>query len=140
MQTRAGLFENATPLGWVYTPDRSKPAVIRLVDKSYNLRLTWQATQNNKFSAFVDNQPHIVYQRGYQNQISPEATAYAPFPNFFYQLNWKSTINSRLLLDSSLTYNSTDIPAIPPHAGNLRLRRAGSRHRRHLGSRQQYRA
>ena len=110
VQTRAGLFENATPLGWVYTPDRSKPAVIRLVDKSYNLRLTWQATQSNKFSAFVDNQPHIVYQRGYQNQISPEATAYAPFPNFFYQLNWKSTINSRMLLDSSLTYNSTDIP------------------------------
>ena len=110
VQTRAGLFENATPLGWVYTPDRSKPAVIRLVDKSYNLRLTWQASQSNKFSAFVDNQPHIVYQRGYQNQISPEATAYAPFPNFFYQLNWKSTINSRMLLDSSLTYNSTDIP------------------------------
>jgi hypothetical protein len=110
VQTRAGLFENATPLGWVYTPDRTKPAVIRLVDKSQNLRLTWQASQNNKFSAFIDNQPHIVYQRGYQNQITPEATAYAPFPNFFYQLNWKSTLSNRLLLDSSLTYNSTDIP------------------------------
>ncbi len=113
VQTRAGLFENATPLGWVYTPDRTKPAVIRLVDKSQNLRLTWQATQKNKFSAFVDNQPHIVYQRGYQNQISPEATAYAPFPNFFYALNWKSTVSSRLLVDSSLTYNSTDIPQYP---------------------------
>ena len=110
VQTRAGIFENATPRGWVYTPDPTKPAVIRLVDKSQNLRLTWQATQNNKFSAFVDNQPHIVYQRGYQNQISPEATAYAPFPNFFYALNWKSTLSGRLLLDSSLTYNSTDIP------------------------------
>jgi carboxypeptidase family protein len=108
--TRAGIFENATPLGWVYTPDRTRPAVIRLVDKSQNLRLTWQATDRNKFSAFVDNQPHIVYQRGYQNQISPEATAYAPFPNFFYALNWKSTLSSRMLIDSSLTYNSTDIP------------------------------
>lgn len=110
VQTRAGLFENATPLGWVYTPDRTRPAVIRLADKSQNLRLTWQATPNNKFSAFVDNQPHIVYQRGYQFQISPEATAYAPFPNFFYALNWKSTLSNRLLVDSSLTYNSTDIP------------------------------
>ena len=110
VQTRAGLFENATPLGWVYTPDRTRPAVIRLVDKSQNMRLTWQATQNNKFGAFIDNQPHIVFQRGYQNQISPEATAYAPFPNFFYALNWKSTLSNRLLLDSSLTYNSTDIP------------------------------
>ena len=26
------------------------------------------------------------------------------------QLNWKSTLSSRMLLDSSLTYNSTDIP------------------------------
>jgi hypothetical protein len=99
VQTRAGLFENSTPLGWVYTPDTTKPAVIRLVDKSRNLRLTWQATPRNKFSAFVDSQPHIVYQRGYQAQISPEATAYAPFPNFLYILNWKSTMHSRFLLD-----------------------------------------
>jgi hypothetical protein len=110
VQTRAGMFENQTPLGWDYVEDRSKPAVIRLVDRSRNLRLTWQATPKNKFAAFVDSQPHIVYQRGYQNQISPEATAYAPFPNFFYAVNWKSTISNALLLDSSLTYYSTDIP------------------------------
>ena len=113
VQTRAGLFENKTPRGWVYTPDTTKPAVIRLVDKSRNLRLTWQATQNNKFSAFVDSQPHIVYQRGYQLQISPEATAYAPFPNFLYMLNWKATLSSRFLLDSTFGYISTDIPQYP---------------------------
>lgn len=44
VQTRAGLFENQTPLGWVYTPDTTKPAVIRLSDESRNVRLTWQAT------------------------------------------------------------------------------------------------
>jgi carboxypeptidase family protein len=110
VQTRAGLFENKTPLGWTYTPDTTRPAVIRLVDKSRNLRLTWQATPRNKFSAFIDSQPHIVYQRGYQFQISPEATAYAPFPNFYYALNWKATLSPRFLLDSSFTYNSTDIP------------------------------
>jgi hypothetical protein len=117
IQTRAGLFENQTPLGWVYTPDTSKPAVIRLADQSRNVRLTWQATPKNKFSAFVDSQPHIVYQRGYQLQISPEATAYAPFPNFFYAINWKSALSNRFLLDSSYTYNSTDIPQ-HPHTPN----------------------
>lgn len=110
VQTRAGLFENQTPLGWVYTPDTSKPAVIRLKDQSRNVRLTWQATTNNKFSGFVDSQPHTVYQRGYQLQISPEATAYAPFPNVFSVVNWKSTLGNRFFLDSSFSYNSTDIP------------------------------
>jgi hypothetical protein len=113
VQSRAGLFENKTPLGWVYTPDTSRPAVIRLVDQSRNLRLTWQATPKNKFSAFVDSQPHTVYERGYQSQISPEATAYAPFPNFLYALNWKSTLSSRFLVDSTYTYFSTDIPQTP---------------------------
>jgi Carboxypeptidase regulatory-like domain len=113
LQSRAGLFENATPLGWVYTPDRTRPAYIRLTDKSRNLRLTWQATPKNKFSGFVDSQPHTVFQRGYQSQISPEATAYAPFPNFIYSLNWKSTLSSRFLLDTTFTYDSTDIPQKP---------------------------
>jgi len=113
IQSRAGLFENATPRGWVYTPDMSKPAVIRLTDHSRNLRLTWQATPKNKFSAFVDSQPHTVWERGYQSQISPEATAYAPFPNFIYALNWKNTLSNRFMVDSTLTYYSTDIPQTP---------------------------
>src|SRR5436190_23496141 len=95
----AGLFDNLTPLGWTYTPDLSRPAVARLTDKSRNLRLTWQATPKNKLNAFVDSQPHIVYQRGYQFQVSPEATAYAPFPNFIASSNWKSTVTSNILLD-----------------------------------------
>jgi Carboxypeptidase regulatory-like domain len=113
VQSRAGLFSNATPLGWTYTPDLSRPAVARLTDKSRNLRLTWQATPKNKLNAFVDSQPHIVYQRGYQFQVSPEATAYAPFPNFIASTNWKSTLTSHILLDSNLRYNSTDIPQQP---------------------------
>src|SRR5258706_2557096 len=113
VQTRAGLFENSTPRGWLYTPDKTRPAVIRLTDQSRNARLTWQATPKNKLGVFVDSQPHTVYQRGYQSQISPEATAYAPFPNFIYALNWKSTLSNRFLVDSTLTYGSTDIPQTP---------------------------
>ena len=79
IQTRAGLFENLTPKGWAYTPDLSRPAVIRIDDNSRNARLTWQITPRNKFSAFADIAPHIVYQFGYQSQISPEATQYAPY-------------------------------------------------------------
>ena len=136
VQTRAGLFENATPLGWGYTPDRTRPAVIRLVDKSQNMRLTWQATQNNKFGAFVDNQPHIVFQRGYQNQISPEATAYAPFPNFFYALNWKSTIEQSFIAGFEPYLQLHRYPAVPPHSEDLRLRCARGRLRRDFGPRQ----
>src|SRR6202011_3207449 len=107
VQGRAGLFDNLTPLGWTYTPDLTRPAVARLTDKSRNMRLTWQATPKNKFNAFVDSQPHTVYQRSYQFQVTPEATAYAPFPNFIASANWKSTVTNRILLDSNIRYNST---------------------------------
>jgi hypothetical protein len=113
IQGRAGLFDNLTPLGWTYTPDLTRPAVARLTDKSRNMRLTWQATPKNKFNAFVDSQPHTVYQRSYQFQVTPEATAYAPFPNFIASANWKSTVTNRILLDSNIRYNSTDIPQVP---------------------------
>ena len=38
----AGLYYNATPTAWTYTPDLSRQADTRVVDGSSNLRLTWQ--------------------------------------------------------------------------------------------------
>src|SRR5436309_12991807 len=56
----AGLYRNATPLGFSYTPDLNNQADARVVDGSSNLRLTWQATRKNKISAFWDEQPHCT--------------------------------------------------------------------------------
>ena len=108
-QTRAGVYENLTRTGWVYTPDLSRPAVIRITDDSYNTRLTWQATQKHKIAVFADFQPHIVYQRGYQVPTSPEATAYAPYlPNAFLVATWKGVLTNHLIVDVKSTHNSID--------------------------------
>ena len=91
----AGVYENLTPRGWAYTPDLSRPAVIRITDDSYNTRLTWQTTKNQKIAVFADFQPHIVYQRGYQVPTSPEATAYAPYlPNAMLVASWKDVLTN----------------------------------------------
>ena len=108
-QTRAGIYENLTPLGWSYTPDRSRPAVIRITDDSYNGRLTWQVHPKHKIAVFVDFQPHIVWQRGYQGSSSPEATAYTPYlPNAYRVASWKSVFTSRLLFEVTGSHNSVD--------------------------------
>ena len=93
----------------MYTPDLSRPAVIRITDDSYNTRLTWQATQKHKIAVFADFQPHIVYQRGYQVPTSPEATAYAPYlPNAFLVATWKGVLTNHLIVDVKSTHNSID--------------------------------
>ena len=109
IQTRAGLFENLTPKGWKYTPDLSRPAVIKLTDQSRNARLTWQASQKHKISVFGDIQPHTVWQRNYQFNVSPEATTPAPYlPNAFFQATWKAPLTNRLLLEAGATSFATD--------------------------------
>lgn len=108
-QTRAGIYENLTPKGWTVTPDRTRPAIIRITDDSYNGRLTWQVNPKNKIALFADFQPHIVYQRGYQGNSSPEATAYTPYlPNAYRVASWKGVPNSRLLFEVTGAHNSVD--------------------------------
>ena len=41
---RQGIWDNLTPLGSAYTPDKSRPGLLKLTQKSRNTRLTWQAT------------------------------------------------------------------------------------------------
>ena len=106
----AGLYRNATPLGYSYTPDLNNQADARVVDGSSNLRLTWQATQKNKISAFWDEQPHCTCNYpGFDATASPEATGHGKWsPNSFRQLTWKSPLTSRLLLDTGLSQVMTN--------------------------------
>jgi Carboxypeptidase regulatory-like domain len=106
----AGLYRNATPLGFSYTPDLTNQADARVVDGSSNLRLTWQATQKNKISVFWDEQPHCTCNYpGFDATASPEATGHGKWsPNSFRQLSWKSPLTSRLLLDTGVSQVMTN--------------------------------
>jgi carboxypeptidase family protein len=100
----AGLYYNATPSAWYYTPDPTRQATTRVVDGSSNLRLTWQVTQKNKFGIFYDYQPHCTCNRNFSSTVSPEATEWAPFmPNQFAQASWKYTATNKLLIEAGVS-------------------------------------
>src|SRR5262245_2295994 len=106
----AGLYRNSTPLAYSYTPDLADQADALVVDGSTNLRLTWQASQKNKISAFWDEQPHCTCNYpGFGATASPEATGDGKWsPNSFRQLTWKFTISSKLYLDSGISQVMTN--------------------------------
>ena len=105
----AGIRYNLTPTAWVYTPDLSRPtAAFRLSDRSHAARLTWQATQKNKFSAFYDQAPRNWYDRSMSPNVSPEASTWSPYrPNYLTSLTWKSPVSNRVLLEAGGQYINT---------------------------------
>ena len=106
--TRANVYENLTPKGWQYTPDLSRPAIIKITDVSTNVRLTWRATEQHKIGGFFDYQPHIVHQRNYQAYVAPESTTRAVYPNRLKVVSWKAVFSSRLLVDTNVAHNQSD--------------------------------
>ena len=56
----AGLYYNLNagdPTKWTYAADLSQQAYAATTQSVVNLRLTWQATPRNKFSAYAETQP-----------------------------------------------------------------------------------
>ncbi|PYR29499.1 MAG: hypothetical protein DMF92_11595 [Acidobacteria bacterium] len=105
----AGIRYNLTPTAWAYRPDLSRPAAtFRLSDRSYAARLTWQATQKNKFSIFYDQAPRNWYNRSVSPIVSPEASTWSPYrPNYLTSLTWKSPVSNRILLEAGGQYIHT---------------------------------
>ena len=59
----AGLWENKNagdPTKWTYDPDLDRPAVLPLIQKSANTRVTWQITPRNKVAGFYEHQYRVV--------------------------------------------------------------------------------
>ena len=100
-----GLYLNTTPKGWAYTPDLSQPAWVEQTYGNGGIRLTWQASPRNKFSAFTDWEPFTFHNRGFSSLTSLEATAYSPAePDQFSEVSWKSPINKRLYVEAGAAY------------------------------------
>ena len=110
IQTRAGIYENLTPKGWMYTPDLTRPAETKITDTSSMGRITWQASPRNQVVAFADFQPHILWHRNYQFVVSPEATTYTPFkPNAMLIGTWRSAVNNNMLLQTTFSHHGDNI-------------------------------
>jgi len=110
----SGSYYRLGPLDWTYTPDKTRPAHSKISDKSYNTRLTWQASPRNKVSLFADVQPHIIWNRNALGNVPPEATTYTPVqPTNFIQLGWKSPMSSKVFLEAGYAHQTGKLDPRP---------------------------
>ena len=109
-QAQAGLFYNASPLPYVFTPDLNQPAYETTTDGNISLRLTWQASTKNKISIQHQyaTQTFDHYYAG-NTTLEPDATlAYDAHPQYFSQASWSSPVTSRLLLEAGASFGNKD--------------------------------
>ena len=117
----ANLYANLNagdPTKWTYAPDLSNQGISSATQRSYNGRLTWQASPRNKIGVFYDNQPRRL--PSISSTISPEASSIFIYPeNQLISVSWTSPVTSRLLLEArggfrhEHDYNPHPIPGDP---------------------------
>jgi hypothetical protein len=102
------------PNAWTYAPDFSQQAIDDGTWKNGSLRLTWQASQRNKFTVWTDDQYiclHCIEGGSSSGQTftgviaSPEALQRNEnHPNMMTQASWTSPVNNRLLLEGNVQF------------------------------------
>src|SRR5215475_9006416 len=110
-QNTLNLYYNlnaGNPNAWTYAPDLSQPAYSDHTWENYTPRITWQASQRNKFSFVWDEQPVCRKCTGTTSfsgspspTTSPEADGLGEFnPQRVVQARWTSPITNKLLLEA----------------------------------------
>jgi hypothetical protein len=103
----AGAFYAVDPYSLLFTPDSSRgPATNPQWTRSFNGRITWQASQKNKVALYSDhNSRCIPCANGLSSAVSWEATTQLQTPvNRLIQVMWTSTISNRLLIEAGESY------------------------------------
>jgi Carboxypeptidase regulatory-like domain len=99
----ANKFYNKTQGTPVYTPDLSRPGFAHEWYESRALRLTWRASERNKFNFFADPQRdcHCPALTASGSLNAPEAFfSYKLHPAGLYQVTWNAPITTRLLFEA----------------------------------------
>jgi hypothetical protein len=111
-KTVAGIFPNASPVPYIYTPNLAVPAQNNESNGNESLRLTGQLSARNKISAQFQNTQRIIPGYGYalnNNLNTPEATMYNNArPDYFGQANWTSPVTNRFLLEAGFGFANKD--------------------------------
>ena len=84
----------------VYEPDLSRQGFVNENLHSHAVRITWQASTNNKFNFFTDIQDNCIC-RGRGGNSAPEAAfEWGMWPQGVAQVSWTNTLSNRLLLEA----------------------------------------
>ena len=114
---RANTYWNKTQGTPVYTPDTSRPFQPHEYYKSHAARVTWQASQRNKFNFFVDIQKNCKCYSGTGltavTTTAPEADAQLRFwPQGLGQISWSAPWTDRLLLEGGFSATISHWPRV----------------------------
>jgi Carboxypeptidase regulatory-like domain len=98
------------PTKWNYGPDFTKPGYYDRQWENYTPRITWQASQRNKFTFSWDEQPvcrkctgTAAFSGSPSSTTAPEADGHGEFsPQRVQTARWTSPLTSRLLLEAGL--------------------------------------
>ena len=99
----ANKFYNATQHTPFYTPDLSRPAFAKEWYESKAIRVTWRASEKNKFNFFADPQRdcHCPALTASGSLNAAEAFfSYRLKPAGLYQVTWNAPLTNRLLLEA----------------------------------------
>ena len=107
----AGNFWNKTQGTPFYTPDLSRPGDRFQWYESKAVRVTWQASQKNKFNFFADVADDCLCRAIGALGSAPEAGLAFHFrPTGLYQGDWTAPITSKLLLEAGGSLTITHWP------------------------------
>ena len=108
----AGMFDNlnaGNPAAWTYVGDKTSQSRDDGTWKSFNVRLTWQASPRNKFSFYEDQQWLCTSCLGGGSATTaPEARGNNHATPTVQQATWSSPITSKLLLEAGFGTNLID--------------------------------
>jgi hypothetical protein len=111
----AGNYFNATQGSMFYTPDLRRPAYRNQWYESRAVRLTWQISERNKFTAFADHGDQCICRALGAIGDAPEAGSNFRFkPVGLYQATWSSPRTNRLLLDAGASFAVFNFPNFTP--------------------------
>jgi hypothetical protein len=116
----AGTYANLNagdPSAWTYVPDLSHQSIFRIVQRSGNGRLTWQANQKNKITFFLERQGKDWDDA--RPLVSPESQTMWRFTQLgMMTAGWSSPLTNRLLLDAHYTHHDEVYSNQYPAAGD----------------------
>ena len=100
-----GAYFEKNPYDFAYELDPDRPATSSTWVTANNLRLTWQASPNNKFGLYADNIVRCICIRSAGTTLAPEATQNTVTPlNYYFQGTWNWTVSNRLLVEVAQSF------------------------------------
>ena len=98
-----GVFFNANPASWTYTPDTTRQGFNDQITDDGAVRLTWQATRRNKLAVYYDLNKNCNCHFLVTPNVSPEAGVVSLGTTHLVQVTSTSPVTNRFLVEAGFS-------------------------------------